>query len=393
MARINSAMLDLLSSLSPEAREAIAISDTELSARMARTRLIIEQAGRAKTPIHWLNKKLEPHTYLDRPPRLANVPAQWSDVFEELNFCGSIVYEVMGVTVETWTGPDGFVELEIGLGKVYLTAIFEDHQRIRMFVRDAVAEQMAENDPEAITIWQSEDSRSDYRRMLEACASYMLGANTRPMYRYNDLALAQALGEYTDTHAINTEKAKYLLFMKPLSAAMMLAEKFGKNLTNQASPMHKYPWPVIVREDGVRVTCECGKDNRIPHEKLEAKAKCGRCSEPLATLRFPLVVESEVGYNRIIKTAKIPIVVDFWAPWCGPCLFAVPELRKAAQESNDQFAILWVNSDDYQSLSNGFDVRSIPTAIRILESKETHRHMGVMKASEVSTFALSGSPS
>ncbi|MCX6613091.1 MAG: thioredoxin domain-containing protein [Acidobacteria bacterium] len=93
------------------------------------------------------------------------------------------------------------------------------------------------------------------------------------------------------------------------------------------------------------LTCAaCGTQNRIPARYLASTGKCGVCKAVLAPLGFPLDVD-EAGFDAIVGAAKVPVLVDFWAEWCGPCKMAAPEVKELAREMAGKAIVLKVDTD------------------------------------------------
>jgi thioredoxin 2 len=126
------------------------------------------------------------------------------------------------------------------------------------------------------------------------------------------------------------------------------------------------------------VCAECGGINRFPAAKLTlaAAAKCGKCGH----LLFPAQAEqvSEDRFTRIIANSDIPILVDFWAPWCGPCRALAPVIEHVAQAISPNVKVAKVNVDEAQTLANRLGIRSIPTLAIFQGGKELARTAGVM---------------
>ena len=131
-----------------------------------------------------------------------------------------------------------------------------------------------------------------------------------------------------------------------------------------------------------RVVCTaCGSTNRLPLERGAKNAKCGTCGATLFSGR-----PSDVGgtaFDRQVGKSTVPVVVDVWAPWCGPCRAMAPEFEKAAQSLEPRARFLKLNSDKEQHIASRLGIRSIPTMLLFREGKEIGRVSGAMSAEQI----------
>jgi thioredoxin 2 len=138
-------------------------------------------------------------------------------------------------------------------------------------------------------------------------------------------------------------------------------------------------------ERGFIITCRsCGQRNRVPFSTREAR--CGRCKNALGPPSEPIEVSDAGSFDRLVGEARVPVVVDFWAPWCGPCRMVAPELARVAASNAGRFIVVKVNTDALPDLGERFRIRSIPTMTVMTDGKETARTTGARPAAEIESF-------
>ncbi|MEK8030915.1 thioredoxin TrxC [Ideonella sp. DXS29W] len=132
----------------------------------------------------------------------------------------------------------------------------------------------------------------------------------------------------------------------------------------------------------------CGATNRVPTARLTHDPVCGRCGEGLLT-GHPVEL-TDANFDKVVSASDLPVVVDFWAPWCGPCRTMAPQFAQAAAQLKGRALFVKVNSDDNPRTASRFAIRSIPTLLKLQRGRELDRLSGALPASQVVAWVASG---
>jgi len=141
--------------------------------------------------------------------------------------------------------------------------------------------------------------------------------------------------------------------------------------------------------DKKHIVCpHCSAVNRIPAARLGDHPKCGKCKQPLFT-GHPVELTDQ-NFAKFISNSDLPVIVDFWAEWCGPCKMMAPAFAEASAQLEPNVILAKLNTEVAQQTAAQFGIRSIPSIIKFKDGKEVARQAGALNAQQIIQWAQSG---
>lgn len=137
--------------------------------------------------------------------------------------------------------------------------------------------------------------------------------------------------------------------------------------------------------DKIKIVCQhCHKTNSLPKKDSYTKANCGHCKQSLLETK-PVELEHS-NFDHFLQNNDIPVVVDFWAPWCGPCRMMAPTFESVAKQFPLKIRFAKVNTENFGQISNRYSISGIPTMILFRNGKEAKRISGALDASSITKW-------
>jgi thioredoxin 2 len=144
------------------------------------------------------------------------------------------------------------------------------------------------------------------------------------------------------------------------------------------------------RGEGLVLQCpKCGQANRVPFGRVGQRAKCGRCEADVRDPGKPVAVDG-AELEGLIQQSPLPVLVDFWAPWCGPCRMVAPQLEQVAQRMAGEVVVAKLNTDECPEAGARYRVQSIPLFVVFARGREVLREAGARPAAQIERLVRAG---